>query len=35
MYFPGPYRVPKASFNFKAVFSNTSGLVRVSRAMAV
>ena len=27
MYFPGPYRVPKASFNFKAVFSNTSGLV--------
>ena len=27
IYFPGPYRVPKASFNFKAVFSNTSGLV--------
>ena len=27
MFFPGPYRVPKASFNYKAVFSNTSGLV--------
>ena len=26
MYFPGPYRVPKASFNYKTVFSNTSGL---------
>jgi carbon-monoxide dehydrogenase large subunit len=27
MFFPGPYRVPKASFSYKAVFSNTSGLV--------
>jgi aerobic carbon-monoxide dehydrogenase large subunit len=27
MFFPGPYRVRKASFNYKAVFSNTSGLV--------
>jgi aerobic carbon-monoxide dehydrogenase large subunit len=27
MFFPGPYRVPKASFNYKCVFSNTSGLV--------
>ena len=27
MFFPGPYRVPKASFNYQAVFSNTSGLV--------
>src|SRR5207244_12762535 len=27
MFFPGPYRVPKASFNYKTVFSNTSGLV--------
>ncbi|ORB34278.1 xanthine dehydrogenase family protein molybdopterin-binding subunit [Mycobacterium persicum] len=26
MFFPGPYRVPKASFNYKAVFSNTAGL---------
>ena len=25
--FPGPYRVPKASFKLKCVFSNTSGLV--------
>ena len=23
---PGPYRVPKASFNYKTVFSNTAGL---------
>jgi carbon-monoxide dehydrogenase large subunit len=27
MFFPGPYRVPKASFNYKTIFSNTSGLV--------
>ena len=27
MYFPGPYRVPKASFKYRAAFSNTSGLV--------
>jgi aerobic carbon-monoxide dehydrogenase large subunit len=27
MFFPGPYRVPKASFDYKAVFSNTAGLV--------
>lgn len=26
MFFPGPYRVPKASFKYQAVFSNTSGL---------
>ena len=26
MLFPGPYRVPKASFSYKTVFSNTSGL---------
>ncbi|GAB7144135.1 xanthine dehydrogenase family protein molybdopterin-binding subunit [Mycobacterium riyadhense] len=26
LFFPGPYRVPKASFNYKTVFSNTSGL---------
>ncbi|MCV7198166.1 xanthine dehydrogenase family protein molybdopterin-binding subunit [Mycobacterium angelicum] len=26
MFFPGPYRVPKSSFNYKTVFSNTSGL---------
>jgi carbon-monoxide dehydrogenase large subunit len=26
MFFPGPYRVPKASFAYKTVFSNTSGL---------
>ena len=26
MFFPGPYRVPKASFNYKTVFTNTSGL---------
>ena len=26
MFFPGPYRVPKASFNFKTVFSNTSAV---------
>ena len=26
MFFPGPYRVPKASFNYKSVFSNTGGL---------
>ncbi|OJZ73833.1 xanthine dehydrogenase [Mycobacterium paraffinicum] len=26
MFFPGPYRVSKASFNYKTVFSNTSGL---------
>ncbi len=26
MFFPGPYRVPKASFNYQTVFSNTSGL---------
>jgi len=26
MFFPGPYRVPKASFNYKTVFSNTAGM---------
>ncbi len=26
MFFPGPYRVPKASFKYQTVFSNTSGL---------
>jgi carbon-monoxide dehydrogenase large subunit len=26
MFFPGPYRVPKASFNYQTVFSNTAGL---------
>ena len=26
MFFPGPYRVPKASFTYKTVFSNTAGL---------
>jgi carbon-monoxide dehydrogenase large subunit len=26
MFFPGPYRVPKASFAYQTVFSNTSGL---------
>ncbi len=26
MFFPGPYRVPKASFNYTTVFSNTAGL---------
>jgi carbon-monoxide dehydrogenase large subunit len=26
MFFPGPYRIPKASFNYKTVFSNTAGL---------
>ncbi|UGT91017.1 xanthine dehydrogenase family protein molybdopterin-binding subunit [Mycobacterium ostraviense] len=26
MFFPGPYRVPKASFNYLTVFSNTAGL---------
>ncbi|HEV7850913.1 MAG TPA: xanthine dehydrogenase family protein molybdopterin-binding subunit [Mycobacterium sp.] len=26
MFFPGPYRVPKASFIYKTVFSNTAGL---------
>ncbi|WP_395309862.1 xanthine dehydrogenase family protein molybdopterin-binding subunit [Mycobacterium sp. AMU20-3851] len=26
MFFPGPYRVPKSSFNYKTVFSNTPGL---------
>jgi aerobic carbon-monoxide dehydrogenase large subunit len=26
MFFPGPYRVPKASFNYKTIFSNTAGL---------
>ena len=26
MFFPGPYRVPKASFSYQTVFSNTSGL---------
>ena len=26
MFFPGPYRVPKASFNYNTVFSNTAGL---------
>ena len=26
MFFPGPYRVPKASFSMKTLFSNTSGL---------
>jgi carbon-monoxide dehydrogenase large subunit len=26
MFFPGPYRVPKCSFNYKTVFTNTSGL---------
>ncbi|MBV8966729.1 MAG: xanthine dehydrogenase family protein, partial [Mycobacteriaceae bacterium] len=26
MFYPGPYRVPKASFNYKTVFSNTPGL---------
>ncbi|OYN81584.1 xanthine dehydrogenase family protein molybdopterin-binding subunit [Mycolicibacterium sphagni] len=27
MFFPGPYRVPKSSFNYKTVFTNTAGLV--------
>ncbi|OBF12921.1 xanthine dehydrogenase family protein molybdopterin-binding subunit [Mycobacterium sp. ACS4331] len=27
MFFPGPYRVPKCSFNYQTVFSNTAGLV--------
>ncbi|WP_299558206.1 xanthine dehydrogenase family protein molybdopterin-binding subunit [uncultured Mycolicibacterium sp.] len=26
MFFPGPYRVGKASFNYKTVFTNTAGL---------
>ncbi len=26
MFFPGPYRVPKSSFSYKTVFSNTAGL---------
>ncbi|BBZ04288.1 xanthine dehydrogenase [Mycolicibacterium chitae] len=26
MFFPGPYRVPKCSFNYQTVFSNTAGL---------
>jgi aerobic carbon-monoxide dehydrogenase large subunit len=26
MFLTGPYRVPKASFNYKTVFSNTAGL---------
>ncbi|MCW2652042.1 MAG: aerobic carbon-monoxide dehydrogenase large subunit [Mycobacterium sp.] len=26
VFYPGPYRVPKASFSMKTVFSNTSGL---------
>ncbi|WP_319429857.1 xanthine dehydrogenase family protein molybdopterin-binding subunit [Mycobacterium sp. RTGN5] len=26
MFFPGPYRVPKCSFNYKTVFTNTAGL---------
>jgi len=26
MFFPGPYRMPKASFNYKTVFTNTAGL---------
>ncbi|BCO38032.1 xanthine dehydrogenase [Mycobacterium heckeshornense] len=26
MFFPGPYRVPKASFSYRTVFSNTAGL---------
>lgn len=26
MFYPGPYRVPKASFNYKCVFSHTAGL---------
>ncbi|BBX68221.1 xanthine dehydrogenase family protein molybdopterin-binding subunit [Mycolicibacterium psychrotolerans] len=26
MFFPGPYRVPKASFTYRTVFSNTPGL---------
>ncbi len=26
MFFPGPYRVPKASFAYQTVFSNTAGL---------
>ncbi|GAY18096.1 xanthine dehydrogenase family protein molybdopterin-binding subunit [Mycobacterium sp. shizuoka-1] len=26
MFFPGPYRVPKSSFNYQTVFTNTSGL---------
>lgn len=26
MFFPGPYRVPKASFTYQTVFSNTAGL---------
>jgi carbon-monoxide dehydrogenase large subunit len=26
MFFPGPYRVPKASFKYKTVFSHTAGL---------
>jgi carbon-monoxide dehydrogenase large subunit len=25
-YYPGPYRIPRASFSMKALFSNTSGL---------
>ena len=35
MFFPGPYRVPKASFNYKTVFSNTAGLARLPRPLAV
>ena len=35
MFFPGPYRVPKASFNYKTVFSNTAGLARLPRSVAV
>ncbi|CAJ1502945.1 xanthine dehydrogenase family protein molybdopterin-binding subunit [[Mycobacterium] burgundiense] len=26
MFFPGPYRIPKASFNYQTVFSNTAGM---------
>lgn len=26
MFFPGPYRVPKSSFNYQTIFSNTAGL---------
>ena len=35
MFFPGPYRVPKASFNYKTVFSNTAGLRGLPRPVAV
>ncbi|MGE2735638.1 xanthine dehydrogenase family protein molybdopterin-binding subunit [Mycolicibacterium vaccae] len=26
MFFPGPYRVPKSSFNYQTIFTNTAGL---------